>query len=103
MARKPMVTRTITSTKATVMAVDLEHNAEVVNKTFVMPRTYNDNETLLKAIKKQYETPELPIIKVVDVEKQEALYGMEETDFIAHAKPLDPETRKVLEAENEAE
>ena len=96
MARKPMVTRTITSTKVTVMAVDLVNGSEVVNKTFVMPRTYGDNDSLLKAVKKQFETDELPIIKVVDTEKQEALYGMEETDFIAHAKPLDPETRKVL-------
>lgn len=95
MARKPMVTRTIVSTKATVMAVDLANGDEVVNKEYVMPRTYADDATLLKAIKKQYEVEgELAIIKVVDTEKQEALYGMEEVDFIAHAQLLPPRSKE---------
>lgn len=95
MARKPMVTRTIVSTKVTVMAVDVANGDEVVNKTYVMPRTYADDATLLKAVKKQYEVEnELVIVKVVDKEKQEALYGMEEVDFIAHATLLPPRTKE---------
>ena len=101
MARKPMVTRTITSTKVTVMAVDLANGDEVVNKTFIMPLTYADNEALLKAVKKNHESDALVIVKVVDAKKQEELYGMEEAEFIAHAKVLDPEKRKVAEADAE--
>lgn len=103
MARKPMVTRTMISTKVTVMAVDLANGDEVVNKSFIMPRTYADNEALLKAVKKNHESDALAIVKVVDVQKQEELYGMEEAEFIAHAKVLDPETRKVAEADTDAE
>ena len=103
MARKPMVTRTIVSTKATVLACNTADGDELQNVTFIMPRTYNDDEELLKAIKKQHEKDGLVIIKVVDKVKEESLYGMDETDFIAHAQRLDPETRKALEAGAKAE
>ena len=96
MARKPMVTRTIVSTKVTVLAVDTADSDEMKNLTVVMPRQWDDDADLLKAVKKQHEKDGLVIVKVVDKVKEESLYGMEETDFIANAKRLDPETRKEL-------
>ena len=90
MARVPMVTRTIVSTLATVMAVDL-NNGETHNKQCVVARTYSDDEALLKAVKKEYEVAgEIAIVKVISSERQEALYGMKESDFIAHAELLPP-------------
>ena len=90
MARVPMVTRTIVSTLATVMAVDL-NTGETSNKQCVVARTYKDDEELLKAVKKQYEVAgEIAIVKVIDSERQEALYGMKESDFILHAELLPP-------------
>lgn len=90
MARVPMVTRTIVSTLASVMAVDL-NNGETHIKDCVVARTYSDDEALLKAVKKEYEVAgEIAIVKVISSERQEALYGMKESDFIAHAELLPP-------------
>lgn len=50
MARLPMVTRTITTTKVNVLCLDIEH-AEPCNKVVTIPRTYKDEETILKKVK----------------------------------------------------
>lgn len=94
MAREKMVTRTILSTKATVMAVDIP-NGETVNKTYDVSGTYKDDATLLKAVKKQYEVAgELAIVAVVDSQTVEALYGMKEVEFLQHAQLLPPRVKE---------
>lgn len=87
MARIPMVTRTITTTKAIVMCLDIE-SGEPCNKTVVVPRTYKDDETLLKKVKEVIETETLKSVYIVGKEDIETLYGMTEQEFIEHAKVL---------------
>lgn len=94
MARIPMVTRTITTTKANVMCLDIE-SGEPCNKSVVVPRTYKDDETLLKKVKEVLETETLKPVHIVDKEEIETLYGMTEQVFIEHAK-VQP-ARKVAE------
>lgn len=94
MARIPMVTRTITTTKANVMCLDIE-SGELCNKSVVVPRTYKDDETLLKKVKEVLETETLKPVHIVDKEENETLYGMTEQVFIEHAKVQLP--RKVAE------
>lgn len=94
MARIPMVTRTITTTKANVMCLDIE-SGEPCNKSVVVPRTYKDDETLLKKVKEVLETETLKPVHIVDKEEIETLYGMTEQVFIEHAKVQPP--RKVEE------
>lgn len=89
MARKRMVTRTVTTTAADCMCLDVIH-AEPINKRFIMSGTYESDEKLLKAVRKAHETEELKIAAVVNVEVINALYGMDENDFLAHAKVLPP-------------
>ena len=48
--RKPMVTRTIKSTVATVLCLDVE-KAEPFNYTVELARTYKDEKHLMKAIR----------------------------------------------------
>lgn len=91
MARAPMVTRTISTTNATLMMVDTTEG-EVYNKDVVLPRTYEDDKAVLKAAKKLYEDDEHKVVQVVSTSVAETLYGMSEADFIAHAKPLPPRT-----------
>ena len=100
MARKPQVTRTIVTTKATALCLDLE-TAEPMNKEFVLPRTYKDNKEILKVLKKQYESDTLSIAQVVNVEVIETLYGMDEETFIAHATILP--ARNIKTTDNESE
>ena len=100
MARKPMVTRTIVTTKVNVLCLDIQ-SAEPFNKVVTLPRTYKDEKKLLKKVEEVVNTDDVKAVHVVDKEEVETLYGMTEQDFITNATILDPTTRKELEAETE--
>ena len=87
MARTPMVTRTITTTRANVMCLDVQAG-EPFNKEITVPRTYKDDETLLKTVKPLVETETIKAVHIVSKTTIETLYGMTEQDFIEHAKVL---------------
>lgn len=87
MARAPMVTRTITTTKAIVMCVDVE-KGEPFNKKVIVQRTYKDNDSLLKTVKPIVETETVKAVIIVDKTEVETLYGMTEQEFIEHATVL---------------
>lgn len=84
MARVPQVTRTIKTTKVIVKAVDIE-NDKMVNMEFVLPRTYKDDNAILKAVAKVHKNDNMKIVKVISKEVEEALYGMTEAEFISIA------------------
>lgn len=95
MARK-MVTRTMVTTDVTVLGVDT-NIGEAVNRTFTIAGSYKGKEeSALKAVKKQTEADGGVIVpvKVVDLVEHETLYGMSESDFIAHAEILTAEQEK---------
>lgn len=96
MARTPMVTRTLKSTKVTTLCADLK-NSTLTEKEFVLARTYEDEKALLKALA-VHNTPELRIVSVKATEIQETLYGMTETDFIKHANPIERPAKAEAEA-----
>ena len=100
MARKPMVTRTIVTTKVNVLCLDIQ-SAEPFNKVVTLPRTYKDEKKLLKKVEEVVNTDDVKAVHVVDKEEVETLYGMTEQDFITNATILDPTTRKEIEAETE--
>lgn len=93
MARIPMVTRTITTTKAIVMCLDIE-SGEPCNKSVVVPRTYKDDETLLKKLKEVLETETLKPVHIVGKEEIETIYGMTEQEFIEHGEVMPPRTHQ---------
>ena len=94
MARVPMVSRTIITTKVNVMCLNIE-TGEPCNRSVVVPRTYKDNEKLLKKVKEVLETETLKPVYIVDKEEIETLYGMSEQEFIELAEVLPP--RKAAE------
>lgn len=98
MARTPQVTRTIQTTHASVLCMDIE-NREPCNRDVVLPRTYKNDNDILKAAKKAIETDTLKAVQVVSYMVQETLYGMSEQDFINHATILPP--RKDYTAAND--
>jgi hypothetical protein len=102
MARLPMVTRTITTTKVNVLCLDIEH-AEPYNKVVTIPRTYKDEETILKKVKPLLETESLKVVHVVDTETEETLYGMTEQEFVELAQPLLDRTGKTEDSFIETE
>ena len=96
MARKPMVTRTIITTKVIVLCLDV-NSAEPFNETVTLPRTYKDDKKLLKSVEEVINTDYVKAVHIVDKKEIETLYGMSEQDFINNAKILDPATRKEAE------
>lgn len=95
MARKPMVTRTIITTKVNVLCMDVV-KCEPFNKEVLLPRTFADEKKLMKAVEEAVNVDNIKAVHVVDVDTVETLYGMSEADFIAIAVELDPTTRKPL-------
>lgn len=92
--RKPMVTRTIQTTEATVLCIDIV-NSEPFNKTVTLPRTYKDEKSLMKKVSSVIDSDTVKAVHVVAIEIHETLYGMTEDDFIAAAEILPP--RKTAE------
>ena len=102
MARKRMVTRTVTGTEAEVKVVVISEN-EITNIKVTVSGEFTDNDKLLKAIKKETETEDLKVLAIVTTTKIDKCYGMLESEFIKLAKELDPETRKALESDDTTE
>ena len=100
MARKPMVTRTIVTTRVNVLCLDIQ-SAEPFNKVVTLPRTYKDEKKLLKKVEEVINTDDVKAVHVVDKKEVETLYGMTEQDFITNATILDPDTRKEIEPKTE--
>lgn len=87
MARVPMVTRTVTSTKATVLVVDITTGL-TFDKEVEVARTYKDSDKLLKVIKSSFETATEKIVAIKSSEEVETLYGISEQMFIEIAEKL---------------
>ena len=100
MARKPMVTRTIVTTKVNVLCLNLT-TCEPFNLDLILPRTYKDDKALMKKVSEQVDNEEQKAVHITAKEEVETVYGMTEQDFIEHAVELDPETRKAIEQDTE--
>ena len=82
MARAPKVTRTITTTKATIMCLNIESQS-TLEIDVLLPRTFKNNEA-------KVETDTIKAVHVVKVEILETLYGMDESKFIDNAEVMPP-------------
>ena len=89
MARKRMVTRTITSTKATATVYDFEKD-EIQTVEYNLSGELSADDAL-KAITKEHK--EVRPLKVTAVVVQEELYGMSEDRFIELAEILPARTK----------
>lgn len=89
MARTPMITRTLTATECEVLCVDVEAGDTIIENVTV-PRTFKNDEALMKALKPLVETEQIKPVHIQKKTVTETLYGMTESDFIAHASVLPP-------------
>lgn len=92
MARKRMVTRTITSTKVKALVYVIDKD-EVQTLEYKMPGELSVDDALKVIIK---EHKEVRTLKVTDVSVHEDLYGMPEEKFIELAEII-PSRTKVSE------
>ena len=98
MARVPMVTRTIQTTKVVALCVDIS-TSQTSEKEYILPGTYKDDLHTLKALAKLANDDNNKVVHIKHAEVYNTLYGMSENDFIANAKVLPPRTVKELDAE----
>ena len=89
MARVPQVTRTIQTTVATVLCLDLV-TKEPFEKTVKLPRTYRDERKLMQKIEQIVNNETVKAVHIVKTEIEETLYGMTEEKFIQTADVLPP-------------
>ena len=71
--REKMITRTVTATVVTVMAVEMA-TAKAFTTQFTLTGNFKDNADILKAIKKN-DTDEIVYAAIVSMETKETLYG----------------------------
>lgn len=100
MARTPMVTRTITTSVVSVLCADIEMG-ELKNIEFTLPRTYKNEEAILKAVRKANTDKNIKPVSVADVKIVETLFGMSEQKFIDNAEILPPRTGAVESTDEE--
>lgn len=91
--RKRMVTRSIISTRVRALCVNPQ-SAETFEDEFLLIGKIVDKDKVLKRVSKLYNTENCSIVAIRDIKEVNELYGMDEADFIAGAKILDPDTRK---------
>lgn len=100
MAKPRMITRTISTTVADILCLDIE-TGEACNRSFTFPGQFKKDNEILKAAAKKLETtePNVHAVHVVGIAKLETLYGMTEADFLAHAEIM-TKPAKSTESEN---
>lgn len=100
MARVPMITRTVNTTEATVLCVNIVEG-EPFNKTVTVSGVYDDDKKLMKEVSKLIDNDTEKAVHIVKVETKETLYGMTVAQFIANAEILPPRTATETETETE--
>ena len=92
-----MVTRTIITTKATALCLNLE-TAEPYNETINLSGTFKSKKDVLKAFSKAYDEEDVKkAVSIVDYTEEETLYGMTEQSFLQYAKVLPKRGEKKAE------
>lgn len=94
MARQPQVTRTIQTTKAKVLCIDLV-NEQPFTKEVVLPRTYKDERSMMKKLKPMLDSETVKVVHVQSFVVESTLYGMTEEEFISMAHILPARTSKI--------
>lgn len=85
MARQPIITRTIITTKVNALCLDIE-NQTVASKSYVIPRTYKNEKAILKYLKKNFEDENFRIEHVLDYEVEAKKRKMTELKFIENSE-----------------
>lgn len=91
MRKEKLITRTITVTKAEIMAFNLDTNEVItLNESYI-------GDLSDKEIEKRFVIDynnSAKFLKLVNAEKVSKIYGISEKDFLEYAVELDSETRK---------
>ena len=98
--RKPMVTRSFETMVCTVMCLNVT-TKEVTNKDITLSRVITDGKKLENTLREICNKSDDKFVTMVGNTTVIKLFGMSEADFLKYSVELDPETRKVLEKEED--
>lgn len=93
MARQPMVTRTIPTTIADILVINVDTGISEEREVSI-PREYKKVKKLREAIEALVNTDTEKLAHIKSTAVVETLYGMSEQDFINYAKILPPRGTK---------
>ena len=96
-----MVTRTVKGTSVEVKVVDAA-TEQIVQETVMLPKSYDDEAKLKKAVTKAIPEGKI-LVSIVSSTEVNKCYGVPTAKFMELAVELDPEKRTALETEDEAE
>lgn len=87
--RNPEITRTFKTTRVNLLCMDVV-NKQPVEYEMTLPRTYKDDDAILKYISKNVTIENLKVVHVISSEVQLERYAQSEVDFIkyGHKVPL---------------
>lgn len=90
MAKESMITRTIKTTDATVLCLDIE-TGEPCNRTFTLSGERTKEKEVIKEVSAILANtePNVKAVHLVDTGITEKLYGMPESTFLEFAKPIE--------------
>lgn len=89
MARTRVITRTVIDTVYEVMTLNTcTCDVEVKFYTLGAIKFANEDKAL-SALKKQYDTEDVKLVKINGTSQREQIYGILETDFMAMARLMD--------------
>lgn len=89
MPRKRVVSRTIFTTEAKVLCLDILTQTPY-EQLVSIPAVFSTDQKLEDAVKKIVDTDTVKAVHVISHEVSEALYSMNESDFIKYAQKLPP-------------
>ena len=99
MPREPQVTRTIPTTKATVLVADIT-SGKVEEKIVSVPREFKKAKKLREAVENAVNTDTEKLVHIKSTSIEETLYAMSEQKFIANAEIIPTRTKKNQPAES---
>lgn len=83
-----IITRTFRTQEVTVMTMHTDTDATEV-MTMTLPHVLPDNDKILKALKKKYETDTFKVVYIIGSEVVEQLRGLDEETFLAMSTPIE--------------
>ena len=86
--KAPIVTRTFTTTNATLLCLDTEA-AEPINRDVELAGHFDSEDKILKAAKKLIETDTLVVCKLVHCTEETTLRGMTVQKFLENSDVID--------------
>ena len=96
MARQPQVTRTISTTKATVLVADIVTGV-VTEREVSIPREFKKEKKLREAVENAVNNEREKLVHIKSTKIEEVLYGMSEQKFIDCAEILPARNTKKTE------